>query len=273
MNSCTSASPSPGHGAASAPGPDLVAAAEPDRAGLLQVDQAGLEDTISAPRGGIHAWDRSNMHLSGRVQLARQPANRPENRPAPLFGQVVPGRQPGVQVLPTVQGTVRRIAWRFPPTACWAKNAACRVGNAQRPVALDVAELAGEGRLAQRMAQAAGQVVALALQVVGGVAQVEAVDAASHRARYSVRPRRPAARPTGVEAVQTVALAQVVVLRGDEKHLIRAPRRKPPTWRIRFVGFVQVPSDGDIAGGGRRWMRDRWYLATLVQAGQVLVIR
>ena len=46
----------------------------------------------------------ATMHLSGRVQLARQPANRPENRPTPLFGQVVPGRQPGVQVLPTVQG-------------------------------------------------------------------------------------------------------------------------------------------------------------------------
>ena len=70
----------------------------------------------------------ATMHLSGRVQLARQPANRPENRPTPLFGQVVPGRQPGVQVLPTVQGAGQEDRLALPPTACWAKNAACRAG-------------------------------------------------------------------------------------------------------------------------------------------------
>lgn len=47
--------------------------------------------------------------------------------------------------------------------------------------------------------------------------------------------------PQGVEAVQTVALEQVVVLRGGNGSF--APLEKATTWRIRFLsGFVQVPA-------------------------------
>lgn len=70
----------------------------------------------------------ATMHLSGGVQLARQPANRPENRPAPLFGQVVPDASQVSRSCQPSRARVRRIAWRSPPTACWAKNAACRAG-------------------------------------------------------------------------------------------------------------------------------------------------
>lgn len=202
---------------------------------VFQVNQAGLEDTIGPLAEEYMLGIEATMHLSGRVQLARQPANRPENRPAPLFGQVVPGRQPGVQVLPTVQGTGQEDRLALSADRLLGEERRLQGGNAQRPVALDVAELAGEGRLAQRMAQAAGQVVALALQVVGGVAQVEAVDAAPAtpfgiRFVHGVQLQGP----QGVEAVQTVALEQVVVLRGDENAHSR-PSKKATTWRIRFL--------------------------------------
>lgn len=190
----------------------------------------------------------ATMHLSGRVQLARQPANRPENRPAPLFGQVVPGRQPGVQVLPTVQGTGQEDRLALSADRLLGEERRLQGGNAQRPVALDVAELAGEGRLAQRMAQAAGQVVALALQVVGGVAQVETVDAAPAtpfgiRFVHGIQLQGP----QGVEAVRRLRWSRSWSC-AAMKTLIRAPRRKPPPGEYASCRIRSGAGDGDIAG-------------------------
>lgn len=214
---------------------DLVAAAEPDWVGLLRADQAGLESATGLLAGEYMPGIEATVHLPGRVQLARWSANRSGNRPAPLFGWAVLERQSGAQVLPTAQGMGQEDHLALSVDRPLGEERRLQDGNAQRPVVLDVAELADKGQLTQRMVRAAGQVVALALQVVGGVTQAEVVGA-TPTTPLGIRLARGIRLqdPQDIEAVQMVTLEQVAVLRSDENAYSHSSK-KATTWRIRSL--------------------------------------
>ncbi len=105
------------------------------------------------------------MNLSGAVQRARQLAAGVKYRQTLDALHLVPLLQQFVKIGPAVQRTRHEDRPVFPVDLALAIKHRLQRWNAQLAVATDVTKLTREGRLAKRMMQRVGQVIALALEV------------------------------------------------------------------------------------------------------------
>ncbi|MNE49425.1 hypothetical protein D3C80_1439430 [compost metagenome] len=175
------------------------------------------------------------MHLPGLVQAAGEHAAGPQDRLAALSAETRPVLQPGIQRAPAFQRAGHQDGAAFAADLALAEEHRVQRRDFQLPITLDVAELTGEGRLAKRAQQTAGEVVALPLEVVDVAIHLQAVHAAP-AAALPVRfvHRRDVELPQCVEIGQAVAFEQFLIGIGDEI-LHSRPSKKRAMWRTRFL--------------------------------------
>ena len=220
---------------------------EPDRAGLLQVDQAGLEDTIG-PLAEEYMLRMKQPCICPAACSWRASLPTAGESPGAALQPGRAGRQPGVQVLPTVQGTGQEDRLALSADRLLGEERRLQGGNAKRPVALDVAGT--RGRRSARPADGAGC-------GSGGCSGASG----SRRSRPGRGGRRCSSHPFGIRFVHSVQLQgpqgveAVRRLRWSRswscaamKTLIRAPRRKPPPGEYASCRIRSGAGDGDIAG-------------------------
>ena len=114
------------------------------------------------------------MHLPRLVQAPGQLAAGLHNG-QPLGDRMgFPTLQPAVQITPTIQGTSQKDCALLARQPTLGKKRCLQGRNTELTVVFDIAQFAGEGRLAKQMTQTAGQVIALSLEVIGMLAQLQA---------------------------------------------------------------------------------------------------
>src|SRR5690606_14004769 len=94
------------------------------------------------------------------------------------------------QIPPVIQRASEQNGAALASNAALAEVCRLQSGNSQALVPPDIAELAGERRLAERAVQGMGQVIALALEVIGRLAQFQTKNAAPTTARVVRRLHR-----------------------------------------------------------------------------------
>jgi hypothetical protein len=156
---------------------DPVAPPEQQRAGLFQVDQLGGKTRAVGLEENMLGVETA-VHLPGTVQLPRQLAAGAQDGLTSRCGGSTPALQPVFEVAPAVQGAGQQNGAALAGHAALGEKGRLQGGNAQPTIDLDIAKFAGKGRLAPRVQQAAGQVVALALEVEGRPAQLQTIHAA-----------------------------------------------------------------------------------------------
>ena len=175
------------------------------------------------------------MHLADAVQPARQFAARPQNSAVLGIAERRPLLKQRIQVVPAVKGTGQQHRAVLAGHFAFAIERRLQGRDTQRAVTADIAKLAGETRLAQWAMKAAGQVVALTLEVIPLPLQLQAKHAAP-AAATGVRFVHCVELfgPQGVERGQTVALQQNPVF---SRHKIThsRPSKNFTTWRIRCL--------------------------------------
>ena len=118
------------------------------------------------------------MHQACTVQGARQLAAGLEDPCPGVIGKLWPLRQQAFEVAPLVQRTGHQDGPVLAVLLALAIEHSLQGRDVQFVVTADVTELAGEGRFAKRPVQAAGQVIALALEVIAFALKLQAIDAA-----------------------------------------------------------------------------------------------
>src|SRR5690606_12384149 len=151
---------------------DSVPAPQEQRAGLFQIDQASLPAPVLFAQADMFGVETA-VYLPSLMEVARQLADRANDCCLARRIQLRPSSQAAVKVFPPIQCACQKNRPLLTCKLAAAEKACLQSRNAQLLIALDIAELAGKGRLAQGAQQAAGQVIALALEVVGALSQLQ----------------------------------------------------------------------------------------------------
>ncbi|MNN18278.1 hypothetical protein D3C81_1314840 [compost metagenome] len=156
------------------------------------------------------------MHLPGAVQRARQLATGLEDAVALKVTELRPLAEQAFQVAPVIQGTCQQYRPMLACVLALTVEHRLQGRDMQLLVTADVAELTGEGRLAKWAMQGAGQVVALALEVIPFALELQAIDAApAATAGVGFVHSIELQRPQRLEVIQAMAFEQREVRAGQ----------------------------------------------------------
>ncbi|MNF97940.1 hypothetical protein D3C84_807840 [compost metagenome] len=178
---------------------------------------------------------KATVHLTRCVQLPRQFTAGLEDLRVLLRAQFRPTLQQRIQIVPTIQSAGQQDCPDFSIDLSLAVERRFQRRNAQFLIADDVTEFMGKARFAERCAQSAGHVIALAFQVEALPLQVQPKHAApAPPTGIGLIHRFELLGPERIERTETMSLKQRTVLSGQEISHSR-PSKNLTTCRIRFL--------------------------------------